>query len=458
MALSANTVWELRTAGDVANGGGFVTGASGTDFSQQDAAQYALTGVTSAGAGNVILTASAAADMVGNIINVISGTNFTVGFFQITSVSVGVSITCSTNRSGTAISTGVGATGVMNIGGALPDPALLAVELTVSGMSVYQKAGTYTITSASTNVAGGCVTFASRVRWEGYQTTRGDFGTKPVFLASGISTAVIFTAGTNDCTTVNLEIDGASLTSIRGFATTSRSFFHLCTARNCTNSGFSGSATTLFSFCLTSGCSTQASFLVPGKAFACVAMDNTILGFSVTSGGLVVRCIADTNTGATVDGFLFGAAANAVNCVAYGNGRDGFACTTGNAIVMTNCLSESNGQYGYNGSAAPKSLFYCGAYGNSSGPTNGTYEFNVSFITGSASFFTNAAAGDFSLNTDAGGGALARAAGLPGVLPGGLTTGYLDVGAAQHADSPDTISVSVQSPHVTSNYRVSSYG
>ena len=37
MALSANTIFEIRTAGDNNAGGGFVAGASGTDYSQQNA-------------------------------------------------------------------------------------------------------------------------------------------------------------------------------------------------------------------------------------------------------------------------------------------------------------------------------------------------------------------------------------------------------------------------------------
>ncbi len=47
--------------------------------------------------------------------------------------------------------------------------------------------------------------------------------------------------------------------------------------------------------------------------------------------------------------------------------------------------------------------------------------------------FVNAAAGNFALNTTAGGGALLRAAGFPGVFPGALSTGYLDIGAVQSA-------------------------
>jgi len=36
-AISVNSVFEVRTAGNDTNGGGFVTGAAGTDYSQQDA-------------------------------------------------------------------------------------------------------------------------------------------------------------------------------------------------------------------------------------------------------------------------------------------------------------------------------------------------------------------------------------------------------------------------------------
>src|SRR5579862_1034534 len=117
MGIVAGTNFDCASTGNDNNGGGFVPGASGTDYSQQDSPQYALTGVTSSGAGNVVLTASAAADMVGNILQVVSGTNFNTGLYQITSVSVGVSITVSINNSGTAISTGTGSSGVMNVGG-----------------------------------------------------------------------------------------------------------------------------------------------------------------------------------------------------------------------------------------------------------------------------------------------------------------------------------------------------
>jgi len=117
MAIGATCVWEVRTTGANTNGGGYTSG--GTDYSQQPGAQYALVGVTSAGAGNTVLSASAAADMVGNIGCCVSGTNFTTSeFFEVLSVVAEVSITFGTSHAAASICTGIGADGVINIGGA----------------------------------------------------------------------------------------------------------------------------------------------------------------------------------------------------------------------------------------------------------------------------------------------------------------------------------------------------
>ncbi len=81
MALAATIVWEVRSGGsDTLNGGGFKTGASGTDYSQQNSAQYTLTNATTSGADVTIAHSSASTDMVGNICQITAGTNFTTGF------------------------------------------------------------------------------------------------------------------------------------------------------------------------------------------------------------------------------------------------------------------------------------------------------------------------------------------------------------------------------------------
>jgi hypothetical protein len=217
-------VFEIRasaTSGNV-NGGFFVTGASGTDYSQQNAAQYALTGVTSAGAGNTILTASAAADMVGNGIRTVSGTNFTNNsWFEITSVVAGVSITCSTNQAGTSICTGVGSNGVMNIGGAISlghstDLAVFNNALSTNpGIKFWVKSGTYNLGAVLLLADAG--TAVSHHIIEGYQTTRGDRpkgSTRPKFVYGAGTTVALWNYWDMYCMDVTGEGNSACSVNI----------------------------------------------------------------------------------------------------------------------------------------------------------------------------------------------------------------------------------------------------
>lgn len=193
MAISANAVWEIRTTATAANanGGFFVTGASGSDFSQQNAAQFNLTGAISAGADAVILHASAATTMVGNGAHVISGTNAIAGWYEILSVVAGVSITLDR-----AWGSGIVASGIVNIGGALSlgssDDAVF--ENGVAGQKFYVKSGTYTLGGTVSISAAGSSTVV--IALEGYASSRGDKptgATRPIFDAG----AAAFTLGNN---------------------------------------------------------------------------------------------------------------------------------------------------------------------------------------------------------------------------------------------------------------------
>ncbi len=215
MAITSTAVWELRTtatAGNV-NGGFYKPGASGVDYSQQNAAQYPLTGGTSVGAGSDILHASAAADMVGNGIHVISGTNATAGWYEIISVSVGVSITVDR-----AVTTGVGASIVANVGGGLSDgsasPLTTAV---VAGNTVYIKAGTYTVAGA-TNWNWGALAGTTSLQCHviGYNSTHGDNPTGSNRPQVNFGTGVFLT-GTNN-TWMNLSFSSAHAASNEGTA------------------------------------------------------------------------------------------------------------------------------------------------------------------------------------------------------------------------------------------------
>ena len=457
MALSSGIVWEVRQGGSDSSGGGYKTGASGTDFTQQDAAQYALTGLTTAAANAIILTASAAADMVGNVIQITSGTNFTVGFYEITSVSVGVSITVDRN-----CTTAAGTGGVGNIGGALASPGM-AGGAKVAGNDIYVKSGTYTLSTASSNVSGGVVddatggeNAANATWWIGYNTTRTKLNTDsslPLIQVpgSGVTSCTIFKTSSDLTRFRNLKVDGASKSSIRGFDIgtnfTSNSAI-ACTASNCTNSGFYvASGLGSFIVCLASGCSsTGAGFQLEGgfgTCLNCVAADGSVHGFTGNDRTRFIGCIADSNSGASTDGFHQDNGNSPcvwINCVSYNSGRDGFRSGSSfqGSVFAMNCTAYGNAGYGFNGNGSTLDvalLWNCAGGSNTSGNTESGLPNLLNFIDLSTNDpFVNAAGGNFALNTSTGGN-LCRAAGFPGVFPGGTTTGYLDIGAAQHQDA-----------------------
>src|ERR1051325_5937093 len=226
MALSAVTTWEVRTAGsDTACSGGFVTGASGTDYSQQDAAQFSGTNLASAnGTTNPPQVTSAthnfvAAD-VGNIIQITAGTNWTAGFYQI--------VSCAANAATLDRACGTAASisgGTWCEGGALAAPGI-ASGAKAQGNDVWIKAGTYTISSSTENIAtgkvkeifgtGGGVDGANFSRWEGYQSLRNDKGTKPILkvAAAGVTAIIVFHSEAQSLIVDNIEIDGNSKTDI----------------------------------------------------------------------------------------------------------------------------------------------------------------------------------------------------------------------------------------------------
>ena len=176
MAIATAAVWEVRQQATSANanGGFFVTGASGTDYSQQGTAAYNLTGLTTVGAGSIAATAAASADMVGNGFHLVSGGSASTGWYQIVSVVAGTSITFDRN-----ISTGVSSNIAGNVGGALSlqDASDQTVCNAMSaGNKVWILGGshpTYTLTG-TLNINSAAGTTLSQISFEGYAVTRGD--------------------------------------------------------------------------------------------------------------------------------------------------------------------------------------------------------------------------------------------------------------------------------------------
>jgi len=172
MAISGSAVWEMRTTGTQTGGAFFVTGATGTDYSQQANPQYDITDASAAGAGLTITTAAAAADMVGNGLFSVGGTNVTANkWFEIVSVVVGTSITVAGAAN---IMTGAGAGDVhVHIGGAFKAGGTLDdafFEAHVAGNTCYIQSGSYTGVNAVDLASAG--TAALPKTYIGYITTR----------------------------------------------------------------------------------------------------------------------------------------------------------------------------------------------------------------------------------------------------------------------------------------------
>ena len=431
MAFTAAVEWDVRVPGDDTNGGGFAVGSGGIDFSQQNAAQVTYTDLVIDGTTNTNCTSAAfpfTSISVGNIINITGGTGFTVQRVQIISVAGGVA-TCDKSL-GTLSSTG----GQGKLGGSLASPGQ-GSALMVAGNTLHIKAGTYTITSASTNVAGGCLLIPSGsitafTRAIGYQNTHRDGGLRPLLQASGISTFTLCNgASSTGVMFENITVDGASLTSSKGFGAVARAL--RCKAMNCTNNGFSAPAT----YCEATGCSTGVAF-TGAFFYGCVAYNNSSTGIVASS--VAVNCLSVNNSGSF--GFSIAGGAYAFNCTAYGNGSSGFNAVGGATLsTWTNCVSTGNAGYQFGGSGAGNNviLINCAAKADGSGTidTANITAPTVGQITLTADPFTNAAGGDFSLNSLSGGGAACKAAGLLGVFPGVPTvntTGFQDIGAVQH--------------------------
>jgi hypothetical protein len=431
MALSASTVWEVRTTGNDGNGGGFVTGSGGTDFSQQDAAQAVLTVASVLGpAANQVTVAggdyTCVAGDVGNILQITGGTA-TAGFYHITARAGQV---WTLDRNAGAI----GNTVVGAMGGGLASPAVAAPPM-VNGNILFIKAGTYSMSVNTNNVANGKWSKSAPVLVIGYDTNRawGNVDTKPILQAT-VTLTTMWTGSSNWVNNIVFDVNSqASTRSVSGGAYTRCEF----------NNGNLANVQTLATHCTATG--NSATSFTDGAAgfFYCEAFGNTATGFSCSNASLH-SCLSYDNSGATSDGFINPSLTSAhfFNCIAYNNGRDGFRNTTGSLVsrmILQNCIAEDNAGIGINAANTqyPSIAIRCSVFNNGTDTAGGLTE--VDTLTPGGSVFTNAAAGDFSLNNTGGAGATLRAAGYiefdSNVFPAGLTTSYLDVGVAQHQDT-----------------------
>jgi hypothetical protein len=449
MALSTATVWEVRpTVGADTNGGGFVAGASGTDFSQQNTAQYSFTDLAVDSVTNTIVSSAShnfvAAD-VGNLINISAGGSWTLGFYQIVSVAANKA---TLDRSPAATST---TGGTYAVGGAL-NTISKAYGAAALQNTVYVKAtGNYTVSATLTLTGENPTPFT----FIGYTTTRGDGGHATWTTATN-STPLLTAGGSNPANFLfqNFTFTNTAGTKAEVLSGGASSQAFLISFRKCVFDGVKSASTAYvggtffnlpelsFDSCEIKNCSSHGVACSPGTSFvACIIHDNTSDGIHVTAVGsgfnncheiYLERTVLYNNgakginiaealplVGNAVAIFL-------VNSAILNSVSDGVFITaqTGNPIYANlffmNAIIDSNGGFGVNNAALSLGAFrdYNSAWrANTSGDVNGTGVVKGSGdITLTADPFTNRASLDFTLNSTAGGGLSCRAAGFPSSL------------------------------------------
>ncbi len=418
MAFAATTEWDVRTTGSDTNGGGFDTASAGTDYSQQDAAQVAYTDLVIDGALNTKITSALnpfTAAHVGNIINVTGGTGFTVQRIQVVSVASGAA-TCD-KAVGTLGSTG----GQGKLGGALAS-SITAANAAASGNTVHVKAGTYTLTSSGTinNAAIGVLTFV------GYNATHNDGGMKPL-ITTATNSVHLFNmstgGGADRVTFKNLSMSNTAATRYDAiFATGGLSHIVLV---KCLLDGFrigvNGDNLNYMNY--------FSSVTLLGTEIKNCTIDAIRNRFGVIS---IHSSYIHHQTGAGVSTNGAAIPVMAVNSIFASNGGNGitavgpllvsncvFASNTGDGVNTTQSSTVANtifyGQTGRGinaGSAAAVHICRNNAYGSNTAGNLANVTTDVGAVTLTADPFTNAAAGDFTLNSTAGGGTACKAAGF----------------------------------------------
>ena len=467
MSLASTTVFEVRPgAGSAVNGGGFVPGSSGSDWSQQNTAQYSVTdGVLN---GTTIVTSASAGfgpDVVGNIAYIAGA------WYQIVSRTNATTIVVDR-------ATGSGTGQTINIGGAL-DLCATAEPLLTAGMTLWIKAGTQTITSNLALVNSGDSTNGP-ISWRGYDATRGDHtGNRPLITTSTNSidllrgavsvesnyrvfdninwSSTAGTPGNGICTgtggvgmrfTVvsNCKISGVKY-AFMGDNITYNSFFGLFLINteitSCVDGVRNTSGPITFDGCYVHGNTGYGLNLLsnsgvpPTAGIACLTFNNSIF-YSNTLGGVAVF----QNVSNTV-GYHF-----VLDHAAFvSNGGDGVKSATASAnlvlVSAENCIVYGNSGYGVNitNAAALVVVNRNNAYGNNTSGARNNLAAGTADVTLTADPFTARMGNDFTLNTTAGGGAACRGAGFPGAVAGLIAAGAADIGTLQSTPSGGTMNI-----------------
>jgi hypothetical protein len=466
MALAHATVFEVRTAGSDSNGGGFVTGSTGTDFSQQNAAQYTFTDLAStSGTTNPSIVTSAShsfgATDVGNIMQITAGTSWLTGFYQIVSVSAGAATLDRACGSAASITAGTYA-----VGGALLTWSILSNASLTAGNIIYIKSGTYTITSTISLGASGNDTNGP-ISVIGYDVSRGDNdGTRPILTSATTTVNLIALNGKFTWSFTNFKLTHTGATRGAGFiastANASIMTFTNFIIDGCLNgfqcaslvSGFGMFQACIQNFQIQNCTNDGIELSNNGQGAASIVRDGTIFncttsgfdsGASNTTSVILERVLISSNGKGVNLRSIVNGMYSFLHCDIYKNTGDGIAAAgvagNGNGYMFENNIIYGNGGFGINFTNTSPNVFIdrTNAFGSNTSGNANNYTLNSTDLTGIADPLTS------TTNPTLSSTSVCKAAGFPGVfLSGG--TGFPDIGILQHKDSDMVIAMMPTAP------------
>lgn len=338
-----NRIWTVNTAAGCATVGTPTSGTFGIDYSRSTAARFAITDLVLATATTMTSAAFPFHPvMVGNLIHITAGTNFTPQWYEIVSVSV-ITATVDANA-GTAGSTA----GTAKVGGAIS----LGATGTGIGDTAFATLTTSSGTAATRVFFKGPATFTAgeAMNWgngntmpfivEGYTSYRGDRPT----IASGNQPTIAMGANAWSAGSTNFEIYNITGTSTQA-------------------SGFAGANAT--------------TGVIGSKCFNC-KFYNTSTGLAVNGGSLYFCDIM------SAQGIGFGNASNATINVLYGNtfhdSAQGVHFNNNNTIAVFACnnLFIGNVTDSFKSSSTGPVVFINNTIYNGSTPAGDGIEFSNS--------------------------------------------------------------------------------
>lgn len=432
-ALSAGTIWELRSAGALASAGCYdnTVAVAGTDYSQQGSAQFSGTDLSVDAVTNTQVASSShnfVASDEGNCIHITAGAGFTQGWYMITDSGSNEAF-LDRSPGAVGITGGTWAEGGANF---VDDATLEAAS--AGNVFHVKNDGTYTL--AAINVAAGSAgTLANSISINGYNSSRGDMpveANRPTLAAAG--NTLIITAIHWNIKDINITTTAANGLSFAAGSNTAKNVKSFNSSGTAGRNAFNLVNTNLILNC--EAISTNGNGLSFSNSFSVITnnyIHDSSIGINTTAGIASLRIsnnILDTNT--TGISLFTGAGKIQLEGNTFYNST---TCISGDAdglIVENNIFNTCT--TGINWTALKKNNFddYNNYSNNSTDVANWT---KGSHDTTGVPGFVDAPNGNFAINTTL------KATGFPGAFPGALSTGYLDPGAVQRQETATCVGV-----------------